>query len=152
MIRISSVSWEQTRIEENLALPLFLVIWLRRKNKTRDGVICQEVNLNRDQQWSIPAGLFDGSPSYVRGRETQEKMGFISFSNIPHSLTQSPLLSIPPSSSKSPVLLLSLFPCLSIPPSVPGKGIMFLPNQPKGQIKMCCTHSLSLSLSNLLRD
>lgn len=93
-----------------------------------------------------------GAHHTVRGRGKSRKDGLHPFlcpsltavilsSFNPH-FSQSP----PPPSPKSPVLLLGLFPCLSIPPSGPGKGIMFLPNQPKGQIKMCCTHSLSVCL------
>lgn len=136
----------KTRIEKSrpLSLPGNLA-----EKKKRDRAICQDVNLNGDQQRSIPAGLFDGGPSYRERAGKVKKRQASSLSlTIPHCrhpfLFQSPLLSIPASSSKSPLLLLCLFPCLSIPLSVPGKGIMFLPSQPKGQIKMCCTHSQSV--------
>lgn len=115
-----------------------LVIW-EQKHRT----IWLGVNLTEDQQTSILAGLFDGHPSrFNREGEVKGKMSFISFSQHP-SLQSSPPFPHPISRNFSLFLQIS---CPPLPPAIPVSSIMFLPKQPKGQIKMCSTHSLPVCL------
>lgn len=69
VIRISSVSWGFDTIPIRLGLrnfvpSLLLVIWLRRKKKKETERSARTLIWTGDQQRSIPAGLFDGGPSY----------------------------------------------------------------------------------------
>lgn len=149
VIRISSVSWglwynlNKTRIEKphSACLPGNLAKEKKKEKKKkrtdRSGRKLIWMRINSAQ--SLLASLM-GAHHTVREGRVKGKTSFIPSPDCHAFLFQSPLLSIPPSSSKSLLLL------LSIPLAVPGKGIMFLPNQPKGQIKMCCTHSLSVCL------
>lgn len=111
VIRISSVSWglwynlNKTRIEKphSACLPGNLAKEKKKERKKKNRPIWQEVNLNEDQQRSIPAGLFDGSPSYCERGESKRKDQLHPFPwlpcfplSIPTSLNPSLFLQISP--------------------------------------------------------
>ena len=148
VIRISSVSWGFDTIWirlglRNLALPLFLVIWKRETERSASTLIWTGISSAQS-----PLASLMGAHHTARGSGESRKDGLHPF--------LWPSLPLPIPSPLNPSLLqISSAPIRSSPPaslSGPGEGIMFLPSQPKGQIKMCCTLSLSLSPSNLLRD
>lgn len=165
MIRISSVSlgfdtiWIRLGLR-NLSVPLFPVIWLKEKEKKKrkkrrgDREIGQEVNLNGDQRCSIPAGLFDGSSSDCEseGRVKKRRASSLPLT-IPYCrhpfLFQSPLPSIP--SFKSPSYCSVLFPASPSLHPAQAKALCSYPTSQRDKLK-CVAHTLSLSLSNLLRD
>ena len=123
----------------------------KKEKKNRHQVISQEVNLNGDQQRSIPAGLFDGSSTYCESEYKLKKRHASSFSlTIPQCrhpfLFQSPLLSIPSTSSKSPSSCLVLFPAFPSLHTAQAKALCSYPTSQRDKLK-CVAHTHSLSLS-----
>lgn len=107
----------KTRIEKSrlLSLPGNLAERKKREGRQKKRP-ARKLIWAEDQLRSIPAGLFDGSPSYCErvGWRSQEKTGFIPFSDYPSLLSSFPL-SIPTSPNPSPLPLNLPAPTLSFP-------------------------------------